>query len=186
MKIPEVEIKPVESGDELIQAWQEMGYGLPSEYHWAWKQTVEGGFQGIFNTLLIARQSDRAIGAVAIRWAGPGEKPVRELLESRHTGNIPALNAVHVEEGSRRQGVGTALVAAAERSIAANPDAANRSVLWVLESNLRSQRFFEKIGYENLGLVVIENVPDENWKPLATAQGFVMSKDLSSLASEQS
>jgi ribosomal protein S18 acetylase RimI-like enzyme len=83
----------------------------------------------------LAEQDGRAVGFVS---CGPSREPDAD----DHTGEIYAL---YVEEDVAGTGVGTALLRAARAELRAR--GLDRVVLWVLETNARARRFYEREGW---------------------------------------
>ncbi len=94
--------------------------------------------------LLIAWSSDHPIGD-AYLWMEPAEEPdIR-----RHLPDVPLLTHVEVREDLRCLGVGTTLIAAAEREVIVR--GYRRVALAVEESNERAARLYERCGYRDWG-----------------------------------
>lgn len=85
---------------------------------------------------LVAESAGAVVG-----WAsfGPGrDEGANEQAE---------LYAIYLDPAHQRTGFGRALMAAAERALAAQLPAARRISLWVLERNAPARRFYENLGY---------------------------------------
>lgn len=91
---------------------------------------------------LIAWIDDIPVGQGVITWAGSGEEAVRTAVP-----NCPEIGYLHVEQTRRGEGVGTALVSAAERSIAAR--GFRLAGLGVGTDNPRAARLYERLGYRD-------------------------------------
>ncbi|WP_154796034.1 GNAT family N-acetyltransferase [Occultella kanbiaonis] len=96
---------------------------------------------------LVARTADgRPVGTAVIHWDGYHGGDVADRL-----GPIPEIATVHVAERTRSRGVGTALIAEAERRIAGRGHP--RACLGVGLDNLRAQALYERLGYTDTGLL---------------------------------
>jgi ribosomal protein S18 acetylase RimI-like enzyme len=179
MYTPGLRISPVESGEELAQAIKECQAPPVDEKHLPmWIRSVEkGGYNGIFNTIFTAKYDGIALGMVALRPTGPGEKEVAEMVAAESwEGQIPAINALHIHPKHREEGLGTALMAVTHSTIVLSPELADRPVLWVRKNNRPAQRLFKKLGYQVLGETILD-IPDENWEPIK-APVLILTKDL--------
>jgi len=116
--------------DSRANFWRTHISTQPSARHEIWTAEVDGHLKG-FAALGPARRDDEA---------GSGE-----------------LYALYVDPLHWRQGVGGLLLTQAVQRLAREyPNA----VLWVLESNLRARRFYERAGWAGDGGTKIESLPD--------------------------
>jgi GNAT superfamily N-acetyltransferase len=123
--------------------------------------------------LFIAWSGDRPIGD-AYLWMEPAEEPdIRRALPG-----VPLLTHVEVLADLRSHGVGTELIAAAERELA---DRGHRRVaLAVEETNVRAARLYERCGYRDWDHPRVHCLPydDGSGRPRPVEICRVMVKDL--------
>ena len=105
-------------------------------------------FEGAGETVLVAAQRDRLLGAVTLH--------VTPVLH--RAGPVGRLTALVVDAGTRGRGVGRALVMAAEERLTARG-----CVLIEVTSNRRrvdAHAFYERLGYAATSLRFAKTVPD--------------------------
>jgi ribosomal protein S18 acetylase RimI-like enzyme len=128
------EISPVESGEELVQAWKECGFDPPGGVD-AWAEAVEADRNGV----LVARLSATAVGFVTVKWSGPSvrEPEVTEALTTEFPDEqpIPTIYSLNVQQQHRRKGIGWDLMVATEHAIIDRPGTVLRSALSVQTNN---------------------------------------------------
>lgn len=121
---------------------------------------------------LIRRQVDgECVGLVAT--VGADRVGLAELM----LGEVPELRNVHVLEAWRGRGVGTAILAAAERSAAGS----GTLQLAVADDNPRARSLYERLGFMLTGeqrRVEYQYVDDTGLLRDATEVDLVMQKDL--------
>ena len=88
------------------------------------------------HALLVAEQAGRVVGFVAV---GPARDPDRD---SARTGE---LRVILVDARERGSGVGSALIAGAERAM--QESGFSDATLWVLPENARAVRCYERCGW---------------------------------------
>jgi GNAT superfamily N-acetyltransferase len=112
--------------------------------------------------LLTAWEADRPVGGVYV-WLEPADEPeVREQLPG-----VPLLNRLEVVAERRNGGIGTRLVSAAERLLAAGGHV--RVALAVEKSNSDAERLYKRLGYQDwqLGDVTCySEETDEDGRPI--------------------
>lgn len=104
------------------------------------------GSDGRRVTVLIAWEGGAPLGSGAVQWDGP----VGAQARAAHPQAVE-INHLHVHEQARGRGVGTALIVAAERLIAA--DGRELVAVGVAEDNPRARALYERLGYEPTDLV---------------------------------
>jgi GNAT superfamily N-acetyltransferase len=95
-------------------------------------------------TFLLAWLGDAPVGYLLVKWDGADEGEVRRLI-----GLCPELNAITVSETHRSRGIGTRLIGAAERLVAAR--GYPRVGLAVGLGNVRARALYERLGYAAWG-----------------------------------
>lgn len=85
---------------------------------------------------------DIPVGQVVVTWIGSLEEVVRTAVP-----DCPEIGYLHVEQARRGEGVGTALIGAAERSIATR--GFRLAGLGVGTDNPRAARLYERLGYRD-------------------------------------
>ena len=93
---------------------------------------------------LLALRAGEPVGTVVVRWAGV-DRGLRDLGES-----VTEIGSLEVREDARGQGVGTALIAAAEERVLAR--GYTRAAILVADRNDVARRLYERIGYVDSGL----------------------------------
>lgn len=93
--------------------------------------------------MLIACLGEQAVGRANLYWYGVYEKAVVNTV-----GYVPCLDSLKVNEDYRRQGIGTALIAACEEQVRERPDLPQCMALNVLRDNESAQRLYTRLGYE--------------------------------------
>ncbi len=86
-----------------------------------------------------------ALGSVLIRWAGDREADVRAALPE-----VPAISNLGVAPQFRGQGVGTALVRAAEEVIVAA--GRDQALMGAADDNWRARHLYRRLGYQDSGV----------------------------------
>ncbi len=114
----------------------------PAQVHRAHLRSAQTGA----TTYLAAWQDGRARGAGVIRWSGPLGQEAR----SRYA-EVPEIAHLQVGEAHRGQGVGSALMAAAESVIAGRGHA--QVAVGVDQENPRARALYLRLGYQHTGLV---------------------------------
>lgn len=92
-------------------------------------------------TLLVAWEEETPLGSGVIQWDGPTGERARETFS-----DAVEINHLYVQESARGRGIGTALIAEAERVIAAA--GYSRVLVAVAEDNPRARALYERLGYE--------------------------------------
>lgn len=127
--------------------------------------------------LLTAWEGDRPVGAVYV-WREPAdEAEVRE-----HLPDVPLLNRLEVVRARRNDGIGTRLVAAAERLLAA--DGCEQVALAVEKTNVDAARLYERLGYldwQRGDVTCYSEETDETGRPIAE-QCIILVKQLTGSA----
>jgi ribosomal protein S18 acetylase RimI-like enzyme len=126
-----------ELGGDVLAALQR---DLPSPHHVRRAAAHASGAA----TMLVALHGQAAAGCLLVKWAGADEQIVHELI-----GECPELNAITVAPSLRSRGIGSALVEAAERLIAARGQ--SRVGLAVGIDNRRARALYERLGYRDWG-----------------------------------
>ncbi len=115
-----------------------------------WTDWMQSGESSVF----LAEIENAPVGFVVIgrtKTPPPGSSPIRPS----HSGEIYAL---YLDPDHWRKGVGTALLKHAMREL---KDRKHSTVcLWVLDKNTRARAFYEKMGGQKLGGVMIDIGPD--------------------------
>jgi GNAT superfamily N-acetyltransferase len=109
---------------------------LPSPHH---RQRAAAHRSGAA-TFLVAVRRGEAVGYLVIKWTGADERVVH-----RRIGDCPELNAITVAPALQSRGIGTALIEAAERRVAARGHF--RVGLGVGIGNPRARALYERLGY---------------------------------------
>ena len=94
---------------------------------------------------LIAWSDDLPVGHLQIGWSGTDRPELRA-----HLGDCPHISRVGVRADMRSQGIGSALVEAAEDLIRMR--GYTRVGLGVGIDNVRARRLYERLGYSDIGL----------------------------------
>jgi GNAT superfamily N-acetyltransferase len=128
---PAVEVRELSEGDLL--ALQEH---MPSAHHPYRAATHESGAA----TFLLAWNDGKPVGYLLLKWAGADEEIVHRLI-----GNCPELNAITVAVEVRSRGIGTTLIAEAERRVRAR--GISRVGLAVGLDNPRARALYERLGF---------------------------------------
>jgi len=113
----------------------------PADKH---RSRIERQFAGEV-LYLIAWDGREPLGHALVVWAGASHREVKAAIE-----DCPEVDDIFVAERSRSQGVGTALIAAAEDAVAAR--GFDRIGLAVGRDNTRALALYERLGYEPVGL----------------------------------
>lgn len=116
------------------------GADLRSFYHQSWRAHQSGEL-----TLLIADLGGFPIGQIAILWRGKPSHP-----------HFPDLQSLRVHPAFRGLGIGSELIAAAEKLVAAR--GFERAGLSVGLENIHARRLYEKLGYQSHDVIY-----DERW-----------------------
>lgn len=88
----------------------------------------------------------------------PDGTPVGWLRYNLFWDNIPFMNLLYVMEGHRSQGVGTALVKEWEKSMYTK---GYRAFMTSTQSNEEAQHFYRKLGYRDVGGLLLPGEPME-------------------------
>lgn len=91
---------------------------------------------------LIAWKEGLPVGHLQLRFNGAREKEIRKHIE-----NCPHIESVGVKEGSRRQGIGTALVLKAEKLVQARGFKQAGMAVGATD-NPDTKRLYEKLGFK--------------------------------------
>lgn len=129
----------VEAGD-LARLERDLPSG-PAQVHRAHLRSAQTGA----TTYLAAWQDGQARGTGVIRWSGP----IGPAARSRYA-EVPEIAHLQVGEAHRGQGVGSALMAAAESVIAARGH--SRVAVGVDQENPRARALYLRLGYRHTGL----------------------------------
>jgi GNAT superfamily N-acetyltransferase len=93
-------------------------------------------------TFLVAWHERRPVGHLLLKWDGSDAESVRRRL-----GRMPELNAIIVIPPLRSRGIGSRLIAAAERLVAAR--GIGCAGLAVGVENRRARALYERLGYRD-------------------------------------
>jgi GNAT superfamily N-acetyltransferase len=99
-------------------------------------------------TYLLAWDDDKPVGHALIVWAGASHREVQAVIR-----DCPEVDDLFVAEGHRSQGIGTALLTAAEQFTTAR--GFDRLGLAVGRDNLRALALYQRLGYE---LTVLDDI----------------------------
>ncbi len=132
-------VREAHAADLVALEWHG-GADLRSFYQASWHAHQKGDA-----TLLVADLGDYPVGQILILWHGKPSHP-----------HVPDLQSLRVHPAFRGLGIGTTLLQAAEKLVAAR--GFERVCLSVGLDNLGARRLYEKIGYESQ-----EVVYDEQW-----------------------
>lgn len=94
--------------------------------------------------LLVACAGGAPVGTAVVRWAGVADG-AREL-----GGTVPEIGSVAVSAAWQGQGIGSALIGAAEARVRAREY--DRAALLVAEHNDGARRLYTRLGYADTGL----------------------------------
>jgi ribosomal protein S18 acetylase RimI-like enzyme len=123
---------------ELLEQRLPSGGTCAHAYHFAQQQT--GG-----QLYLVALEHHLPAGSCVLRWNGWAGTAV-----GAHLRDCPEITNLHVVKELRSQGIGTALIGAAEdRARAAGFE---RISIGVAEENPRAAKLYERLGYDDTGL----------------------------------
>ncbi len=92
------------------------------------------------DSIIVAANKDNLVGVVEIVWNK--KCPIGDIV-------APEINKLYIFERFCRMGIGSGLMAEAERVIVEKKEP--RAWLWVLESNDRAITFYKKLGYHIIG-----------------------------------
>jgi GNAT superfamily N-acetyltransferase len=98
--------------------------------------------------LLVAWREQEPVGSVYL-WLAPAE----ERALRRELPDVPILNRLQVTTAHRGKGIGTAMIAEAERLLRERGH--KRVALGVSPANRRARRLYERLGFRDWGLGVI-------------------------------
>ena len=112
-----------------------MAPGESSDEGYAWFLGTQLGDDDV--VVLVAERNDAVVGYV---YAGLEPQSWKELREA-----CGFIHDVVVEQGGRRVGIATALIAAATEWL--RERGAPRVMLWTAQRNDGAQRFFERLGF---------------------------------------
>jgi GNAT superfamily N-acetyltransferase len=130
------------------------------------------------STYLIAWLGGLPVGHLNLRWQGPEESPIAQ----QRLAGCPEFNAIVVLPEYRSQGIGTQLIAAAERM--ARQRGHQAVCLGVSVENARARALYEGLGYVDWGHGTVELswiMPDEQGHETRyTEQVIYLRKELGS------
>lgn len=191
MRHSEAEIHFVNSGEELIEAWNEVGY-YPAGDKNVLQDYAEVVGKGNHD-FLVAKIGSIAVGTIFVKRNGPvnAEKEVFETaLTEAHPGQQPIsiLYSIFVNPEYRGRNIARDLVSGAEQSIADRSDAVPRSALSVECDNLKAVNLLVRHGYNLImfrgSYGVMLDRPDAEKQYPSKKPVYLMSKDLSGLRRE--
>ncbi|MDP9357363.1 MAG: GNAT family N-acetyltransferase [Chloroflexota bacterium] len=113
---------------------------MPGTHLHRWKSQEQGTA-----VYLIAWEDGLPVGFLVVRWGGSVDEPVAAALPG-----CPSLEDIAVHPNRQSRGIGSRLMAAAERLTAAR--GYDRIGLGVALSNVRARALYERRGYRDVGL----------------------------------
>lgn len=117
-------------------------WSLPGAVHEAhWRAQVDGS-----TTFLVAWQGSVPVGSAVIRWSGFPEANARRVFP----GCVEVCH-LHVREGYRGRGIGSALVRASESRARAH--GVPQIGVGVSDENPRAAALYQRLGYRPMGVV---------------------------------
>lgn len=137
----DIEVRPCSEQDlEIIRLrWPTRG-DIHGSHH---ARQLEGAA-----TYLVAWRGEEPLGSGMVQWGGPVGPAARAELPT-----AVEVNHLHVRESFRGQGVGRALVGAAEDLVAQHGD--EQVVLGVSRDNPGARRLYLRLGYVPTGVVEV-------------------------------
>jgi GNAT superfamily N-acetyltransferase len=132
-------IKPA-TLEDLPHLNQHLRLWGPPDYH---ERQIRGQADG-GRLWLIAWRDGRPVGHLALNWAGASRPEIRAYVR-----DCPHLSAIGVQETLRSQGIGRALIEAAERRVL--EQGYPRVGLGVSIDNIRARALYERLGYQDWG-----------------------------------
>ncbi|MFA6602672.1 MAG: GNAT family N-acetyltransferase [Candidatus Shapirobacteria bacterium] len=126
--------------EDIVILNKELHLWGPENYH---EQRLERQNKGE-TTWLNGWEGNSPVGHIEIEWSGSRYKQIQKWIK-----NCPNLDAIGVKEEKRSQGIGTKLIAEAEKLIKERGYGA--SGLCVSLENKGAIRLYEKLGYKDWG-----------------------------------
>jgi GNAT superfamily N-acetyltransferase len=178
-------ISVVKTGDELFEAWEQIGLGIPSsvEGRQQWVQAVEGRQ----HTFLVARVGSIAVASEFINYGGPSmrEWQFREALDEKFRDHLPTptIYALFVNPDYRGEGMGRRITAYAEHRVKTKRNVAKRVALNVETDNefalpIYINRGYKVLPYKGHNTVILDR-PTPSRKSKSKKPVYLMVKDLS-------
>lgn len=121
-----------------------------------WKYVHESHYSGQLTgstTYLVAWRREEPLGSGVVQWDGCIGTEARDAFP-----RAVEFNHLQVRDEYRSQGVGTALIAAAEKLIAR--EGKHQIAIGVDEDNSRAERLYLSLGYRKTGIV---DVSEYSW-----------------------
>lgn len=163
----DMEIRPCRDDDLAIlsSSWKVHG-GVHESHH-------SGQLSGD-TTYLVAWRDEEPLGAGVVQWGGCVGTKAREAFP-----RAVEINHLHVRDEYRSQGVGTALIAAAEQLVV--HEGRPQIAVGVADDNPLAERLYLSLGYRRTGIVDVSEyswVSDDGTVQQASERDQLLVKDL--------
>ena len=162
-----MEIRPCTDDDLAILSARWKVYGDVHESHYSGQLTGA-------STYLIAWRDEEPLGSGVVQWGGCVGTKAREAFP-----NAVEFNHLQVRDEYRGQGVGTALIAAAEQLI--GREGKPQVAVGVADDNPHAERLYLRLGYRRTGVVDVSEyswIADDGTVHQATERDQLLVKDL--------
>lgn len=141
----------------------EAGWPVPGDVHAHHLRSQESGD----STFLVAWDGSMPLGSGIVQWSGPVGGRAREAFP-----DAVEINHLQVREQSRGQGVGSAIIAAAQELCAAR--GRGLVAVGVATDNEGAARLYERLGYRRTGVI---DVSEYDWVDDAGAVHHAVEQD---------